>query len=125
MYNPQKYCFDHYYFHQKTLYRLYLNGTLYKVAQLIRCQTSNQSVAGSIRGRALWSVLGHDSLFHIASVHPAEKWVPSITKAVLRDCVLYAASCSGIYLGGLKWFTCVQCLLGEEGHVNISMDTRL
>ena len=33
---------------------------------------------------ALWSVLGQDSLFHIASVHPAEKWVPSINRAVLR-----------------------------------------
>ena len=32
----------------------------------------------------------------------AEKWVPSITKAVLRACALYAASCSGISLGGLK-----------------------
>ena len=47
-----------------------------KVAQLVRCQTSNQRVAGSIPGRALWSVLGQDSLFHIASVYPAAKWVP-------------------------------------------------
>ena len=30
----------------------------------------------------LWSVLGQDSLFHIASVYPAAKWVPSINKAV-------------------------------------------
>ena len=29
---------------------------------------------------ALWSFLGHDSLFNIASVHPAEKWVPRIDK---------------------------------------------
>ena len=35
---------------------------------------------------ALWSVLGQDSLFHIASVYPAAKWVPSINKAVLRAC---------------------------------------
>ena len=48
---------------------------------------------------ALWSVLGQDSLFHIASVYPAANWVPSIKKAVLRACVLYAASCSGISLG--------------------------
>ena len=39
---------------------------------------------------ALWSVLGQDSLFHIASVYPAAKWVPSINKAVLRASVLYA-----------------------------------
>ena len=40
---------------------------------------------------ALWSVLEQDSLFHIASVYPAAKWVPSINKAVLRACALYAA----------------------------------
>ena len=57
---------------------------------------------------ALWSVLGQDSLFHIASVYPAAKWVPSINKAVLRACVLYAANCSGISLGRLKWCPCVQ-----------------
>ena len=57
---------------------------------------------------ALWSVLGQDSLFHIVSVYPAEKWVPSINKAVLRACVLYAGSCSGISLGGLKWSLYVQ-----------------
>ena len=56
---------------------------------------------------ALWSVLGQDSSFHIASVYPAAKWVPSMNKAVLRACVLYAASCSGIAPGGLKWFPCV------------------
>ena len=74
---------------------------------------------------ALWSVLGQDSLFHIASVYPAAKWVPSINKAVLRVCALYAASCSGISPGGLKWFLYVQCLLGEEGRVSTSVDTRL
>ena len=47
-------------------------------------------------------VLGQDSLFHIASVHPAEKWVPSINKAVLRVLALYAASCSGISPGGIE-----------------------
>ena len=57
---------------------------------------------------ALRSVLGQDSLFHIASVYPAVKWVPSINKAVLRACALHAASCCGISLGGLKWFPCVQ-----------------
>ena len=84
-----------------------------KVAQLVRCRTSNQRVAGSIPGRP--GHFGQGSLFHIASVYPAAKWVPSINKAVLRACALYAASCSGISLGGLKWFPCVQCLLGEEG----------
>ena len=74
---------------------------------------------------ALWSVLGQDCLFHIASVYPVAKWVPSINKAVLRACALYATSCSGISPGGLKWFPCVQCLLGEEGRVSSSMDTRL
>ena len=48
---------------------------------------------------ARWSVLGQDSLFHIASVYPAAKWVPSIDKAVLRACALYAAICFGISLG--------------------------
>ena len=62
---------------------------------------------------ALWSVLGQDSLFHIDSVYPAAKWVPSINKAVLRACALYAAGCSGIFLWGLKLLPCVQCLLRE------------
>ena len=91
-----------------------------KVAQLVRCQTSNQSVAGSILGHS-----GQNSLFHIASVYPVAKWVPSINKAVLRVCALYAASCSGISPRGLKWFLYVQCLLGEEGRVSTSVDTRL
>ena len=37
-----------------------------------------------------------------------QKWVPSINEAVLRACALYAASCSGLSLGGLKWFPYVQ-----------------
>ena len=48
------------------------------------------------------------SLFHIASVYPSAKWVPSINKAMHRACALYAASCSGISPGGLKWFPCVE-----------------
>ena len=83
------------------------------------------SVGHGFLAEALWSVLWQDSLFHIASVEPAAKWVPSVNKTVLRACALYAASCSGISLGGLKWFLCVQALLGEEGCVNISVDTRL
>ena len=51
--------------------------------------------------------------------------VPSIHSAVLRVCALYTASCSGISPGGLKWFPCVQCLLGEEGRVSTSVDTTL
>ena len=74
---------------------------------------------------ALWSVLGQDSLFHIASVYPAAKWVPCINKAVLRACVLYAANCSGISLGVLKWCPCVQRLLGKEGRMSTLVDTRL
>ena len=61
--------------------------------------TNGDKVAQLVR--SLWSVLGQDSLFHIASVDPAVKWVPSINKAVLRACVIYAPSCSGISLGGL------------------------
>ena len=82
----------------------YISGD--KVAQLVRCRTIyiiSRSLVQFLAG-ALWSVLRQDSLFHIASVHPAEKWVPSINKAVIRACALYAASCSGISLGGLKWF---------------------
>ena len=74
---------------------------------------------------ALWSVLGQDSLYHTVSVYPAVKWVPSINKAVLRACALYAASCSGISPGGLKWFPYVQSCYWEEGCVNNSVDTRL
>ena len=51
--------------------------------------------------------------------------INGLNKAVLRVCALYAASCSGISPGGLKWFPCVQCLLGEEGCVSTSVDTRL
>ena len=51
--------------------------------------------------------------------------LPSINKTVLRVCALYASSCSGISPGGLKWFLYVQCLLGEEGRVSTSVDTRL
>ena len=63
---------------------------------------------------ALWSVLGQDNLFHTASVYPAAKWVPSINKAVLKTCALYAANCSGISLGELKWFPCVQDCYGRK-----------
>ena len=73
---------------------------------------------------ALWSVLGQDSLFHIASVYPAAKWVPSINKAVLRVCVLYVASCSGISHRGIEMVSMCTGLLGEEGRVSTSVDTR-
>ena len=63
---------------------------------------------------ALWSVLGQDGLFLIASVYPAVKWVPTINEAVLRACALYAASCSGISPGGLKWCPCVQACWGMK-----------
>ena len=53
-------------------------------------------------------VMRQDSLFHIAPVYPGAKWVPSINKAVLRACELYAANCSGISLGGMKCCPCVQ-----------------
>ena len=73
--------------------------------------------------------LGNGPLFrtyvYIYIVYPAAKWVPSINKAVLRARALYAARCSGMSPGGLKWFPCVQCLPGEEGRVSASGDTRL
>ena len=47
-----------------------------------------------------------------------------MNKAVLYVCALYAAGCSGISPGGLKWFLYVLCLLGEEGRVSTSVDTR-
>ena len=71
---------------------------------------------------ALWSVLGQDGLFHIASVYPATEWVPSINETVLRACVLYAASCSGISPGGIEMVSVCTGLLGEDGRVNISLD---
>ena len=74
---------------------------------------------------ALWSVLGQDSLFHIASVYPAAEWVPSINKALLRACALYAASCSGISPGGFEMISVCTGLLGQEGRVSASVDTRL
>ena len=57
---------------------------------------------------ALRYVLGQDSLFQFTSVYPVAKWIPSIIKVVLRACVLYAASCSGTSLRGLKWCPRVQ-----------------
>ena len=44
-----------------------------KVAQLVRCRTSNQRVAGSIPGRETTLVCpwASTSLFHIVSVYPA------------------------------------------------------
>ena len=72
------------------------------------------------------SDLGQDSLFHIASVYPAAKRVPSIMKVVLRACALYAASCSGISPGG-RWIEMVSVctgLLGKEGRVNILVDIK-
>ena len=67
---------------------------------------------------ALLSVLVQDSLFHIASVYPAAKWVPSINKAVLRACALYAAR-------GVEVVSVCTGQLGEEGRVSASVDTRL
>ena len=66
---------------------------------------------------ALWSVLGQDSLFHIASVYQAAKW---INEAVLRACALYAASCSGISPRGIEMVSVCTGLLGGEGRVSAS-----
>ena len=96
-----------------------------KVAQLIWCRTSNQRVAGSIPGRVTLVCSWARQFIPYCLSLPSCEWVPSINKAELRACALYAASYSGISPRGLKWFPCVQCLLGEEGHVSASVDTRL
>ena len=51
-------------------------------------------------GKTVYSILPQSTLL--------QKWVPSVNKAVLRACAIYAASCSGISHVGLKWFPCVQ-----------------
>ena len=71
----------HTYIHT-TYIHVYIHTIMDKVAQLVRCRTSNQQFAGSIPCQN--TVPGQDSLFHLASVYPAGKWVPSINKAVLR-----------------------------------------
>ena len=72
-----------------------------KVAQLVRCGTSNQRVAGSIPGHS-----GHFGRSWAKQFIPYCFSLPScktgMNKAVLRVCALYAASCSGISPGGLK-----------------------
>ena len=94
----------------------YYHGTGDKVAQLVRCQTRNQRVAGSIPccGTLVCPWARQFILYCL------QKWVPSIHKAVLRACALHAASCSGISPGGMKWFLCVQCLLGAPLIVKIN-----
>ena len=75
--------------------------------------------------RALWSVLGKDSLFHIASVYPAAKWVPSINKAVLRACALLCCQLLWNIPWGIEMVSVCTGLLGEQGRVSTSVDTRL
>ena len=74
---------------------------------------------------ALWSVLGQDSLFHIASVYPAAKWVPSINKAVLRACAAICCQLLWNIPRGIEMVSMCTGLLGKEGCMNISVDTRL
>ena len=74
---------------------------------------------------ALWPVLGQDSLFYIASVYPAAKWVPSINKAVLRACMLNRLPAALEYPSGIEMFCVCTGPLGKEGCVNISVDTWL
>ena len=73
---------------------------------------------------ALWSVLGQDSLFHIASVYPAEKWVPSSNKAVLRACAICGQQLWNIPRG-IEFVSVCTGLLGEEGRVSTSVYARL
>ena len=77
---------------------------------------------------ALWSLLGQDSLFRIAAVYPAAKWVPSINKAVLRACALYAANfsnCNWNIPRGIEMVSVCTGLPRKEGRVSTSVDTRL
>ena len=85
---------------------------------MVRCRTSNQRVAGSIPSRGTLVCPWARQWIAYCLSPPSCKWEPSINKAVLRACALYAASCSGISPGRLKWFPCVQCLLEEEGRVS-------
>ena len=85
-----------------------------KVFQLVRCRLLIRGSLVQFPTWALWSVLGQDSLFHIASVYPVAKWVPSINKAVLRACALYAASCSGISPGIEMISVCVLACYGRK-----------
>ena len=102
---------------------LYIYGD--KVAQLVRCWTSNQRVAGSIPGQGTLVCLWARQFIPYCFSLPSCKMGTYKNKAVHRACALYAASCSGISLGELRWSLCVQCLLGEEGCVSASVDTRL
>ena len=74
---------------------------------------------------ALWSVLRQDNFSHIDSVYPAAQWVPSINNAVLRACALYACQLLWNIPRGIKMVSVCKGLLGEEGRVSASVDTRL
>ena len=95
-----------------------------KVARLGVWLVTSRSLVQFPAG-ALWSVLGQDILFHIASVYPAAKWVPRINKAVPRACALYAARLLWNIPRGIEMVSVCTGLLGEEGRVSTSADTRL
>ena len=57
---------------------------------------------GSIPGRGTLVCPCARQIIPYCITLPSRKWVPSINKAVLRTCALYAANCSGISHGGLK-----------------------
>ena len=64
---------------------------------------------------ALWSVLGQDSLLHIASGHPADESVCAIS------CQLHCNIPLGIEVVSVR----TAPAKFKEGRVNISVDTRL
>ena len=72
---------------------------------------------------ALLSVLGQDSLFHIASVYPTAKWVPSINKQCL-ELVRYMLPVALEY-PLIEMVSVCTGQLGEEGRVSALVDTRL
>ena len=71
-----------------------------KIKRFVSWFNSQPGHFGLFSGKTVYSILPQSTQL--------QKWLPSINKAVLRACALYAASCSGISPGGLKWFLCVQ-----------------
>ena len=80
-----------------------------KVAQLVTCWTSNQWATGTISGRGTLICPWARQFIPYCL---AAKWVPSINKALLRACALYAASCWNIPRG-IEMVSVCTGLLGE------------
>ena len=69
---------------------------------------------------ALWSVLGQDSLLHIASVYPAANGYLALIRQCLESVCYMLPTALGIEMVSV-------CTgpLGTEGRVSASVDTRL